>query len=144
MSEVKSQEQEVKEKLERILWRLSGAPLRLMPLWVDVLGASIFFNFLLTSNPRFKEKIKELGDKVFLFEIKDIKKAFYLIIENGETNLLPHYKGKPDVTMTGNASILFGLLLNRIDPDTIFFTRKLMISGDTAVAVHFKNILNSL
>jgi predicted lipid carrier protein YhbT len=46
--------------------------------------------------------------------------------------------------MTGDTSILFGLLLNKVDPDTIFFTRKLMISGDTAVAVHFKNILNSL
>lgn len=144
MSEVKSQEQEVRERLERIFWRLSAPSLRLMPLWVEVLGASILFNVLLNSNPRFKEKIKELGNKVFLFEIKDIKKAFYLIIENGETNLLPHHKGKPDVTMAGDASILFGLLLNKVDPDTIFFTRKLMISGDTAVAVHFKNILNSL
>ena len=144
MSDVKGLEQEVKEKLERILWRLSGPPLRFMPLWVEVLGASIFFNFLLDSNPRFREKIKELGDKVFLFEIKDIKKAFYLIVEKGETNLLPHYKGKPDVTMTGDTSTLFGLLMNRVDPDTIFFTRELMISGDTAAAVHFKNILNSL
>ncbi len=144
MSEVENQEQEIKEKLERIFWRLSAPSLRLMPLWVEVLGASIFLNVLLNSNPKFKEKIKELGDKVFLFEIKDIKKSFYMIVENGEISLLPHYKGKPDVTMTGDASILFGLLLNKVDPDTIFFTRKLMISGDTAVAVHFKNILNSL
>ena len=144
MSEVENQEQDIKEKLERIFWRLSAPSLRFMPLWVEVLGASIFLNVLLNSNPKFKEKIKELGDKVFLFEIKDIKKFFYMIIENGETSLLPHYKGKPDVTMTGDASILFGLLLNKVDPDTIFFTRKLMISGDTAVAVHFKNILNCL
>jgi predicted lipid carrier protein YhbT len=111
---------------------------------VEVLGASIFFSLLLDSNPRFKERIKELGSKVFLFEIKDINKTFYMIIENGETKLLPHYKGKPDVTMSGDTATLFGLLLNRLDPDTIFFTRELMISGDTAVAVHFKNILNSL
>ena len=144
MSGVRSQASEVSEKLERMFWKFSNLPLRLLPLWVEVLGASIFFSLLLDSNPRFKEKIKELGNKVFLFEIKDINKGFYMVIENGETKLLPHYKGKPDVTMTGDTSTLFGLLLNRLDPDTIFFTRELMISGDTAVAVHFKNILNSL
>ena len=132
------------ERVESVFWQITNLPLRILPLWVEVLGASIFFSLLLDSNPKFKERIKELGSKVFLFEIKDINKAFYMIIENGETKLLPHYKGKPDVTMTGDTSTLFGLLLNRLDPDTIFFTRELMISGDTAVAVHFKNILNSL
>jgi predicted lipid carrier protein YhbT len=142
--EVRGQELEISEKLERIFWKLSQLPLRLLPLWIEALGASIFFTLFLEGNPLFKEKIKELGDKVFLFEVKDIQKSFYLIIAEGETRLLPYFKGKPDVIMTGDAPILFGLLLNRIDPDTIFFTRQLMISGDTAVAVHFKNILNSL
>ena len=132
------------EKIESILWRLSNLPLRLLPLWIEALGAGIFLNLLIESNPGFKEKLKELGNKVFRFEVRDIKKSFYLIIKDGSASLLPHYNGEPDVTMDGDSSTLFGLIMGRVDPDTVFFTRRLMISGDTAVAVHFKNILNSL
>ena len=46
--------------------------------------------------------------------------------------------------MKGETSVLFRLLLGKEDPDTVFFSRRLEIEGDTAAAICFKNILNSL
>jgi predicted lipid carrier protein YhbT len=50
----------------------------------------------------------------------------------------------PDVTMRGNVTVLLDVLSGKVDPDTVFFSRKLEIEGDTATAIHFKNILASL
>ena len=50
----------------------------------------------------------------------------------------------PDVVMKGDALVLIDVLRGKEDPDTVFFSRRLEVSGDTAVAVHFKNILSSI
>ncbi len=39
---------------------------------------------------------------------------------------------------------LLDVFTGRVDPDTVFFSRRLEITGDTAAAVHFKNILAAL
>ncbi|MEK7851570.1 MAG: SCP2 sterol-binding domain-containing protein, partial [Deltaproteobacteria bacterium] len=74
----------------------------------------------------------------------DIDKSFYMTIKDGKVTIRPHYAGTPDVTMRGETAVLAGLMLNRVDPDTVFFSRKLQITGSTDVALWFKNILASL
>jgi len=46
--------------------------------------------------------------------------------------------------MSGNVAVLMDVLLGKEDPDTVFFSRKLEITGDTATAIHFKNLLAAL
>lgn len=141
---VKDQGSGVGERLEDIILKVINLPIRFVPSWIGAIGAGVFIALVTERNPEFCERLKELKGRVFYFEARDIDKSFYMMIREDGISIQPHYRGKVDVTMKGEAKTLFALLLGREDPDTVFFSRRLAISGDTAAAVHFKNILNSL
>jgi predicted lipid carrier protein YhbT len=143
-SGTKNQISGYKERFKKKALKAISIPVRLMPHWMDTIGAGVLISAIIDKNPAFKEKFVQLDGKVFLFEAADIKKNFYLHINCNDIKLLPHYAGKPDVTMKGDTDVLFGLLSGKEDPDTVFFSRRLEIGGDTAAAILFKNILNSL
>lgn len=134
----------VREKIRSGLIKGINIPLKVMPLWVEAIGVGVFISTIVDRNPRFKERLAEIDDKVFLFEAKDIGKRFYLHIKDRSINVVPHMGRKPDVTMRGTVDVLTNVLLGKEDPDTVFFSRRLEISGDTASAIHFKNILAAL
>ncbi|MBI5681732.1 MAG: SCP2 sterol-binding domain-containing protein [Deltaproteobacteria bacterium] len=115
-----------------------------MPLWVEAIGMGVVMGIILDMNPKFKERLKRIDNKVFLFDASDIKKRFYFYIKDRDIKVIPNFAGNVDVMMKGKVVTLFGLLLGKEDPDTVFFSRRLEMSGDTAAAIHFKNILNSL
>jgi len=135
---------EIKERIKTSFLKMLKLPLKLTPLWIEAIGMGAIMGVILDSNKRFKERLREIDDKIFLFEAVDLNKKFYLRIKDGDIKIIPHLAKKPDVIMKGETKTFFGLLLGKEDPDTVFFSRKLEISGDTAAAIHFKNILNSL
>ncbi|MEE9614357.1 MAG: SCP2 sterol-binding domain-containing protein [Thermodesulfobacteriota bacterium] len=139
-----SERGEGREKLEGLAFRLVRLPLRCVPRWIEAIGAGAFISGVVERNPRFRARLKELQGKVFLFEATDIAKNFHLRITGDDIMVVPNIVGEPDVTMRGEVRVLVDLLLGREDADTVFFSRKLEISGDTAVAIHFKNILADL
>ncbi len=49
-----------------------------------------------------------------------------------------------DLTIEGTAYDYLLLITGREDPDTLFFQRRLRMSGDTALGVHLKNFLASV
>lgn len=51
---------------------------------------------------------------------------------------------KADVIFSSHSDYLLLLALNKIDPDTLFFQRKLGIQGDTELGLYIKNLLASL
>ena len=57
--------------------------------------------------------------------------------------LLPAF-GRADVTVRASFDDYVALALRREDPDSLFFTRRLVIEGDTALGVAIKNALDSL
>ncbi|HHD12133.1 MAG TPA: SCP2 sterol-binding domain-containing protein [Deltaproteobacteria bacterium] len=134
-----------KEEFTDRIFKLIQPSLRVLPRWLEAIGAGVIISTVVEENPELKEELKELGGRVFLFEARDIEKRFYLIIEEeGQIKVLPHWPSPPDVTMRGDIKTLFDLFTGREDADTVFFSRKLEISGDTASAVHLKNILASI
>ncbi len=133
-----------KKKLRALLIKGASIPLKAIPLWVEAIGAGVFISNVVQKNPGFRERLGEIDDKIFLFEAKDIKKKLYLHIKDRSIKIVPHIARKPDVAMRGNFGVLTELLLGRVDPDTVFFSRKLEITGDTASAIHFKNILAAI
>ena len=143
-SEVRSQKSEFKERLKERALQALKFPLRLIPLWIEAIGMGAVMGAIVDSNKRFKERLLEIDDKTFLFEASDLNKKFFLHIKDNDIKIIPHLAKAPDVVMRGETKILFGLLLGKEDPDTVFFSRKLEINGDTAAAIHFKNILNSM
>lgn len=48
------------------------------------------------------------------------------------------------VTMRGEMSALLLLIANKVDPDTLFFRRKLLIVGDTELGLQIKNLLDTI
>ena len=135
---------EIKERIKTSFLKLLKLPLNLTPLWIEAIGMGAVMGAIVDGNKRFKERLKEVDDKTFLFEAVDLNKKFYLHIKDSDIKIIPHLAKNPDVVMKGETKVFFGLLLGKEDPDTVFFSRKLEISGDTAAAIHFKNILNSM
>ncbi len=134
----------VQERLKENALKVLNLPLKFMPLWIESIGMGVVMGAILDSNQKFKDRLKEIDNKVFFFDAVDIKKGFYFHIKDGDIKVIPNLAVNVDVTMKGAVSTLFGLLFGKEDPDTVFFSRRLEIAGDTAVAIHFKNILNSL
>ncbi len=136
--------EEIKKKLKGAFYRGIRGPLKAMPLWMEAIGVGAFIAMIVEGNPSFKEKLSQIDGKVFRFEAKDICKSFYLHIKDREIKVVPHIKREPDVTMSGKVAVLMDVLTGKEDPDTVFFSRKLEITGDTATAIHFKNLLAAL
>ncbi|VAW39002.1 hypothetical protein MNBD_DELTA02-211 [hydrothermal vent metagenome] len=135
---------EIKNRLRARAIKAASPMLRLMPLWMEALGAGVFISHVLSENPQFARKLDGLEGKIFLFEATDIKKRFHLVIKDNDIKVVPHLRAVPDVTMRGEVKILAELLLGKIDPDTVFFSRQLEINGDTSAAILFKNLLANL
>lgn len=135
---------EFKEKIQDALIDKLSVPLKVMPLWMEATALGVFIDQVLNDNPGLVKKFSELDGTVFLFEATDVKKGFFLKIETGRVRVIPHMSKEPDVVMKGEFKTLCGLLLGKVDPDTVFFSRKLQINGDTAAALHLKNILSSI
>jgi predicted lipid carrier protein YhbT len=52
--------------------------------------------------------------------------------------------GAPDLTVSATARDFLLLLARREDPDTLFFSRRLVSEGDTELGLTVKNLLDSL
>jgi predicted lipid carrier protein YhbT len=78
-----------------------------------------------------------------LFAPIDVPHCFLLsIAKQGVTLTLAGSGQAADVTMRGSLATLIDLLEGRTDSDTMFFSRDLSVSGDTAIAVAFRNTLD--
>ncbi len=136
--------QDVKERVQKGCKKASRLFLRATPLVVEAVAVGSVLSAIVNRNPELSERLGELSGKVFFFEATDISKGFYLHITGGEIKVVLHMVRTPDVTMRGDVTVLLDVLSGKVDPDTVFFSRKLEIEGDTATAIHFKNILASL
>lgn len=52
--------------------------------------------------------------------------------------------GQPEVTVRASLADFAALALRREDADTLFFTRRLVIEGDTALGLELRNALDAL
>src|SRR3970040_3079961 len=129
---------EIKERIKTSFLKLLKLPLNLTPLWIEAIGMGAVMGAIVDGNKRFKERLKEIDDKIFLFEAVDLNKKFYLHIKDGDIKIIPDLAKTPDVIMKGETKVFFGLLLGKEDPDTVFFSRRLEISGDAAASIPFK------
>src|SRR3989338_10418279 len=101
----------VREKLKETALKAVKVPLRFMPLWVEAIGMGAVMGMIVDSNKRFKERLKEIDNKIFLFEATDLDKKFYLHIKDNDIKIIPHTAKTPDVVMKGETKVFYGLLL---------------------------------
>ncbi|HYA37937.1 MAG TPA: SCP2 sterol-binding domain-containing protein [Candidatus Methylomirabilis sp.] len=116
-------------------------PLRLIP---DAAHAQLLarvFNHLLRGQ-RVGARLSELDGKSVCIHIKDALSMIYFRIEHGR--LQPGAPGQSDVCISGTLEDFWRLATRGEDPDTLFFSRRLSIEGDTETGVHVKNLLDAL
>lgn len=80
-------------------------------------------------------------------EITDLGLEFAVSSQN--QLLLVRPKAKPldttlDVTMRVTWPVLLQLATQQVDPDTLFFRRKLLVTGDTELGLQLKNLLDTI
>jgi predicted lipid carrier protein YhbT len=116
-------------------------PLRLIP---DAVHTELFtrvFNHLLRGQP-LAARLPEIDGKSVCIHIRDAATELHFRIEQGR--LRPAAPGRADVRISGKVEDYWQLATRREDPDTLFFSRRLCIEGDTETGVHVKNLLDAL
>ena len=98
---------------------------------------------LSSAHPALFRRLGRLAPLSILFEPDDTPHRFLLTIAADELRLtLAHGEPRAAVRIKGRLAMLLSLLEGRIDSDTLFFSRDVAISGDTAAAVAFRNTLD--
>lgn len=98
------------------------------------------------AHPKLFKNLARLKPTIVHVEPSDLPHCFELRYGGDEkpvVRILP--KGTPaaaDAEIKGNLDILLNLLEGRIDGDALFFTRGLVITGDTAAIVALRNTLD--
>jgi O2-independent ubiquinone biosynthesis accessory factor UbiT len=89
------------------------------------------------------ENLQALHGKQIAIRVKDLGLSFFFIIEAGK--FIPTRSGKvPDLVISATAHDFYLLATRREDPDTLFFSRRLMIEGDTELGLVAKNTLDAI
>jgi predicted lipid carrier protein YhbT len=80
--------------------------------------------------------------KVIAIEVRDagLKLAFTI----GDEGLVACRNGRPDATISADARDFLALARREEDPDTLFFNRRLVMQGDTELALLVKNTLDTI
>lgn len=102
-------------------------------------------------NAAFAEQIADgdfdfLQDRVLLIEIIDAE-LFLALSFNNHKIICTHFDNNPiesDATLSIETLNAIQLIQQEIDPDTLFFQRKLKIKGDTELAHNVKNTIDTL
>lgn len=88
-------------------------------------------------------QLDDLAGRLLLVELHDPRLDLRFTLERGRIRPAPPH-WPPAVTVRAHAEDLLLVLDQRVDPDTLFFRRRLHISGDTAMGLTVKNLLDSL
>ena len=94
-------------------------------------------------HPGLFKRLTRLAPATILFEPDDTPHCFLLRIAADDLRLtLAPRDQAASARIKGSLANLLYLMEGRIDFDTLFFTRDVVVSGDTAVAVGFRNTLD--
>lgn len=91
---------------------------------------------------RLRSALEPLRGKVLRLEIRGLRAGPQFTLA-GDC-LVPVPFGAADVTIRAGLRDYLALALRREDPDSLFFARRLVIEGDTALGLIVKNALDSL
>lgn len=90
-----------------------------------------------------KEYLEPLHGKQIAIRVKDIGLNLYFTIDTDK--FTPTRFGKvPDLAISATAQDFFLLATRKEDPDTLFFSRRLMVEGDTELGLVAKNTLDAI
>jgi predicted lipid carrier protein YhbT len=90
---------------------------------------------------RLRRALAPMRGKVVRLELAGLRFGPQLTLD--AIGLRPAF-GTPDVTVRASLGDYVALALRREDPDTLFFSRRLVLEGDTELGLAIKNALDAL
>lgn len=90
-----------------------------------------------------RQALEPLIGRTILLEASDLGARVRLAYSSGGFRACP-IAGCPDLTIRASVRDYFALALRREDPDTLFFTRRLVMTGDTELGLVVKNALDAI
>ncbi len=90
-----------------------------------------------------KEHLEPLHGKQIAIHVKDLGLSLYFTV--GADKFTPTRSGKaPDLAISATAQDFFLLATRKEDPDTLFFSRRLIVEGNTELGLVAKNTLDAI
>lgn len=85
-----------------------------------------------------------IDNKIVLIELNDLPAQWYFTKIENKIQMIKADKVPPQADVTFSASVKSLVLMasQKVDPDTLFFNRELMITGDTELGLEIKNLLD--
>jgi len=90
------------------------------------------------------QRFAALSGKHFLFRTFDDVVRLGMTFTDGSIRIQAKSEWEADVTISGNLPALIALCFSLEDADSLFFSRCLLLTGDTASGLLFKNVLANL
>lgn len=124
---------------------LLGLALRPVPLAAIQPAAAAAFGAVLRRHPNLFDRLKERGRPIYLIEPIDLPFLFILDPAGDPPSLVATRDAQgiePTATVAAPVRVLIDLLAGRIDGDSVFFSRELVIGGDTDAVLALNNTLD--
>ena len=125
--------------------RLAGLAMRPMPAKALEPLLGLAMRLVERRHPHLIERLAELAPARMIIEPRDTNHRFLIDISENETPvrlMLAHEDDEAQATISGRLATLIDLMEGRIDGDSLFFTRELTVTGDTALIVALRNTLD--
>lgn len=118
-------------------------PLKLIPGLVHSIALTTALNVLFAAQIR-EGELDFLRDRVLLIQVRDAKME-YRIRFAGPAGFVPGMAVQaPDLSIGGTLYDFLALVTRREDSDTLFFNRRVVMEGDTALGLELKNWLDGM
>lgn len=128
--------------LPKLVRMAAGLPGRWVPYTAQKPFLAILLNEALRA-PLHHDELAFLGDSVVQIAVDDLNLDWRLQLDG--QRLRPVSRAIPvDVSISGNGADFARLALRLVDPDTLFFQRRIRIEGDTEAGLGIKNTLDAL
>jgi len=124
---------------------LAGMVARPLPLFVPNMALRKVIDTLCQHHPAMLERLHPIAGTTFLIVILDLPFNIKLCIQSNKVyaQLIRDKVIPSDVTIKGELQPLFEMLSSQVDGDSLFFSRKLHIEGDTSALLTLRNALDA-
>jgi O2-independent ubiquinone biosynthesis accessory factor UbiT len=115
---------------------------RYVPPWIQTqvlcLGLNRFFQQELA-----KGELDFMCNKTLVIDVSDYQLLFAITLQQRrlKIRLTPVTQ---DLLISVNSADMLAMINNQVDPDTLFFRRRLLMLGDTELGLQCKNLLDSI
>jgi predicted lipid carrier protein YhbT len=119
-------------------------PLKLIPGPVHSTVLTTALNVLFSARIRQSGEFEFLRDRVLAIKVRDAE-VEYRFRYAGPAGFVPCQTAQaPDLTIGGTIYDFLALATRREDSDTLFFNRRVVMEGDTALGLELKNWLDAM